>query len=75
MSKVFDAPIDPNIGWEILKLLDRSMFNIGVIGFDVDGNVLVKLFSLAMEELQASGVIVVVDDGGGDVRLDVDGYE
>lgn len=61
------------------------MFNIGAIGFDVDGNELiefelVKLFDLPREDLQASmtywdvwGATVIVGAGG--ISVDVDGYE
>lgn len=79
-----DELIDPNIGRETLKLFDRSIFNIGAIGFDVDGDEdveLVQLIDLIMVDLQASfltngdvwGPVVIV--GGGGDNADVDGYE
>jgi len=50
---VLDELIDPNIGRETLKLFERSIFNMGAIGFDVDGDVdvefgLVQLIDLFM---------------------------
>lgn len=75
--------MDPNVGWEMLKLLDRSMFNIGAIGFEVDVDeaaefALLKLFDLTAV-LQTStltnggaGAVVIVDGDG--INVDVDGY-